>query len=59
MVKKLKMPKKCEDCNTELVCCEGDSPYTKDSRIIEARKCPECERVYFMGHTSFDTWLAR
>ena len=59
MKKKNKFPQKCEHCNTELECCEEDTPYKKDAQIIEARKCPECERVYFMGYTSYNNWVPK
>lgn len=59
MRKKTKLPKKCDHCNTKLVCCEEIKPYTEDSQIIEARKCPECERVYYMGSMDNPTWISR
>ena len=52
-MKELKLPNKCEHCNSDLVCCEEQPTFTKDSKIIEARKCPECERVYYMGYTDY------
>jgi len=59
MKKKTKLPKKCDHCNTKLVCCEEIKPYTEDSQIIEARKCPECERVYYMAQASNITFLPK
>ena len=56
-MKKLKFPSKCEHCNAELVCCEEQPVFTKDSHIIEARKCPECERMYYMGYTDFTSGM--
>jgi len=54
-----KLPEKCEHCNSELVCCEDEIPYIKDSQIIEARKCPECERAYYIGSMINPTWVPR
>ena len=48
-MKKKKFPSKCEHCNTTLECCE-DPVLTKDTHVIEARKCPECQRMYYMGY---------
>ena len=56
-MKKLKFPSKCEHCNVELECCEEQPVFTKDSHIIEARKCPECQRMYYMGYSDFTSGM--